>query len=37
MRAIQFITDHVIFKLHYDKIYQIKTTLTLKVELLQEV
>jgi len=27
MRALQFITDHVIFKLPYDQIYQMKTTL----------
>ena len=26
MRALQFITDHVIFKLHYNQIYQMKTT-----------
>ena len=26
MRALQFITDHVIFKLRYDQIYQMKTT-----------
>ena len=25
MRALQFITDHVIFKLRYNKIYQMKT------------
>ena len=27
MRALQFITDHVIFKLRYNQIYQMKTTL----------
>ena len=27
MRALQFITDHVIFKLCYNQIYQIKTTM----------
>ena len=26
MRALQFITDHVTFKLHYNQIYQMKTT-----------
>ena len=26
MRALQFITDHVIFKLSYNQIYQMKTT-----------
>ena len=26
MRALQFITDHVIFKLRYNQIYQMKTT-----------
>ena len=28
MRALQFITDHVTFKLHYNQIYQMKTTKT---------
>ena len=27
MRALEFITDHVIFKLRYNQIYQMKTTL----------
>ena len=27
MIALQFITDHVIFKLRYNQIYQIKTTI----------
>ena len=27
MRALEFIAGHVIFKLHYDQIYQMKTTL----------
>ena len=27
MRALQFITDHVIFKLCYNQIYQMKTTM----------
>ena len=26
MRALQFITDHVIFKLPYNQIYRMKTT-----------
>ena len=26
MRALEFITGHVIFKLRYNKIYQLKTT-----------
>ena len=26
MRALEFITGHVIFKLRYDQIYQMKTT-----------
>ena len=26
MRALEFIKDHLIFKLHYDQIYQMKTT-----------
>jgi hypothetical protein len=26
MRALEFITGHVIFKLRYDPIYQMKTT-----------
>ena len=26
MRALEFITGHVIFKLRYDQIYQVKTT-----------
>ena len=26
MRALEFITGHVIFKLHYNQIYQMKTT-----------
>ena len=26
MRALEFITGHVTFKLHYDQIYQMKTT-----------
>ena len=26
MRALQFIADHVIFKLRYNQIYQMKTT-----------
>ena len=26
MRALQFITDHMIFKLRYNQIYQMKTT-----------
>ena len=25
MRALEFIKDHLIFKLHYDQIYQMKT------------
>ena len=29
MRALEFITGHVIFKLRYDQIYQMKTTLKL--------
>ena len=29
MRALQFITDHVIFKLRYNQIYLLKTTLIL--------
>ena len=27
MRALQFITDHVIINLRYNQIYQIKTTI----------
>ena len=27
MRALQFLTDHVIFKLCYDQTYQMKTTI----------
>ena len=27
MRALQYITDHVIFKLRYNQIYQMKTPL----------
>ena len=27
MRALEFITGHVIFKLRYNQIYQLKTTL----------
>ena len=27
MRALEFLTGHVIFKLRYDQIYQLKTTL----------
>ena len=27
LRALQFITDHVIFKLRYNQIYQMKTTI----------
>ena len=27
MRALQFFTGHVTFKLHYNQIYQMKTTL----------
>ena len=27
MRALQIIKGHVIFKLHYNQIYQLKTTL----------
>ena len=30
MSALQFITGHVIFKLCYDQIYQMKTTINLK-------
>ena len=26
MRALEFLTGHVIFKLHYNQIYQLKTT-----------
>ena len=26
MRVLEFVTGHVIFKLHYDQIYQVKTT-----------
>ena len=26
MRSLEFITDHVIFKLRYNQIYQLKTT-----------
>ena len=33
MRALGFITGHVIFKLLYDKIYQIKTTIDAKKEI----
>ena len=33
MRALKFITGHVIFKLLYDKIYQIKTTIDAKKEI----
>ena len=29
MRALRFIRGHVIFKLRYDQIYQMKTTLDL--------
>ena len=29
MRALEFITGHVIFKLHYNQIYQLKTTLVI--------
>ena len=28
MRALQFITDHVIFELRYNQIYEMKTTIT---------
>ena len=28
MRAVEFIIGHVIFKLRYDQIYQLKTTLS---------
>ena len=27
MRALEFLTGHVIFKLRYNQIYQLKTTL----------
>ena len=27
MSALEYITDHVIFKLHYNQIYQLKTTI----------
>ena len=27
MRALEFLTGHVIFKLHYNQIYQLKTTI----------
>ena len=27
MRALKFTTGHVIFKLHYNQIYQLKTTM----------
>ena len=27
MRALQFITDRVIFRLHYNQVYQMKITL----------
>ena len=33
MRALKFITGHVIFKLRYNQIYQLKTT---KTSLLQD-
>ena len=29
MRALEFITGHVIFKLRYNQIYQLKTTIAL--------
>ena len=31
MSALQFITGHVIFKLCYDQIYQMKTTIIQKI------
>ena len=33
MRALKFLTSHVIFKLHYNQIYQMKTTYELEFEL----
>ena len=30
MRALEFLTGHVIFKLRYNQIYQLKTTLDKK-------
>ena len=29
MRALEFLTGYVTFKLHYDQIYQLKTTNTI--------
>ena len=31
MRALEFITGHVIFKLRYNQIYQLKTTLKINL------
>ena len=36
MRALEFITGHVIFKLRYDQIYPMKTTLSLSKILKQK-
>ena len=36
MRALQFITDHVIFKFRYNQIYQMKTTMMARLRCTNE-